>query len=193
MESMRTLSRELGVSLPVVREAVAELRGEGWLSVRQGVGVFVVRRMRAARSLRANRRRAAVREVAELRAAIDPILAAAAAHRRTEHRLRELYLAVSERQLAITSGDPESFARWDLEVHAAVAKAAGNGVGASVSGMAALALLPGMTARAGDLADDAELSELHTRLADAIDARNARQAARVAARIAAIEGDGHPP
>jgi DNA-binding FadR family transcriptional regulator len=50
-----------------------------------------------------------------------------------------------------------------------------------------------MTARAGDLADDADLSELHTRLADAIDARNARQAARVAARIAAIEGDGHPP
>jgi DNA-binding FadR family transcriptional regulator len=193
LESMRALSRELAVSLPIVREAIAQLRGEGLVTVRHGIGVRVARRIRAARSVRANRRRASRRELTELRSTIEPVLAAAAAQRRTEHRLRELYLAISERQRAIMSGDPDGFTRCDLDVHAAVAKAAGNALGASVGVMAGLALQPSLTGTAPDLALNDHLTELHVRLADAIDARNARLAARTAARIAAIESGEHPP
>jgi GntR family transcriptional repressor for pyruvate dehydrogenase complex len=183
LEPMRTLAEELGVSLPVVREAVAQLRALGIVQVRHGVGITVSRRTRVAPVLRASRRRATRRELAELRRALEPVLAAAAAHRLTEHRGRELYLALDERARAAFSGDPVVFAAADLDLHTAVARASGNVLAAGAQQMAALSMLADLVACAGSMVADDHLEALHRRLVEAIDAGQPRRAARAAAEI----------
>ena len=183
LESMPTLAAELGVSLGVVREAVAALRGAGLLEVRHGIGVFVTRRRRAAPTLRAARLRSGRRELAEIRRVIEPMLAAAAARRVTEARMRELRFALSERWRAAAGGDAAGFARADLELHTAVARAAGNALGASAQAMASVAMRGELAGDARRLAADKLLESLHERLIEAIDDGQPRRAARAAADI----------
>jgi DNA-binding transcriptional regulator YhcF (GntR family) len=123
LESSRMLAKELGVSLPVVREALAALRAIGLVEIRHGIGASVARRHRAAPVLRASRRRATRRELNELRRGLDAVMAAVAARRVTPHRMREMRFALEERALASRSGDPQRFTSADLEPHRWVALA----------------------------------------------------------------------
>jgi DNA-binding FadR family transcriptional regulator len=67
LESCRAMARDAQVGIGVVREAVAALRAERLVQVRQGVGVFVMARPRKASVMRAARRTAGRRETFELR------------------------------------------------------------------------------------------------------------------------------
>jgi DNA-binding FadR family transcriptional regulator len=187
IESSRALAKELKVSLPVVREAMAELRAIGLVEIRQGVGTFVTRRPRAAPPARAAKRRASRREVHELRAGLEPLAAAKAATRPGPVRLRGVRLALHERERVRHSGDATAFTNADLELHRCVAQAAGNVVAVAVQGIAAKSLWPDLAARAGSLAPDPRLAELHARLVDAIEAGRSATAGRVARAIAEIE------
>ena len=82
IESARKLSGELRISLPVLREAIAALAYLGLIEVRHGVGMFVARRPRASRAVRAAAHRA---DLAELHA-LRETLAAEAAARAASHR-----------------------------------------------------------------------------------------------------------
>lgn len=187
LESMRVLAKELGVSIPSVREAVAQLRGEGLVEVRHGVGCFVARRPRAARTLKAATRRAARREVAEMRVVIDPAVARIAAGRATPAGIRELLAATWEREAARRSGDPEAFVDADLEFHHRVAAAARGPIGVAAHRLAGVVLRPHLRARAESNADDDRLAGLHRALADAVGQGRATRAARAAQAIAWIE------
>lgn len=187
IEPFRELASELGVSLSVAREAVARLKGEGLVEVRPGVGTFVTTSARAARTLKAVRLRAARQEVAELRIAVDPAIARAAAARASDRAMEELHYALGERAFARVGSDPRAFVRADIAFHLAIAKASGNGLGIGMHRLGAKVLQPELAVRAREHARNRELDELHRALFDAIDAGRALQAERAARRIAAIE------
>ena len=187
LESLRVLAAELGISLPSVREAIAQLRGEGLVEVRHGVGCFVTRRSRAARTLKAATRRAARREVAEMRVVVDPAVARIAAQRASAAAAGELLAATWERQAARRSLDPEAFVDADLEFHRRVAAAARGPIGVAAHRLGGMLLRPHLRARAEALAGDERLARLHRALADAIGEGRPIRAARAARAIAWIE------
>jgi len=187
------LASELGVSLPVVREAMAALRAIGLVEVRHGVGVFVARRPRAASVLRAANRRATRRELDELRSGLEGVIAATATRRGTAHRFREVRFALGERSLASRSGNPDNFTDADLEFHHRVAQAAGNALAMSLHRLACIGLRSNLRAKARRLASDRRLADLHGALVDAIEAGRQASAARAAAAIAWIEAEARPP
>jgi DNA-binding FadR family transcriptional regulator len=187
------LAKELGVSLPVVREAMASLRAIGLVEVRHGVGSFVARRPRPARVLKAANRRATRRELDELRSGLEGVIAATATRRGTPHRLREMRFALDERSLGSRSGNPDTFTDADLEFHHRVAQAAGNALATSLHRMACVGLRSHLGAKARRLASDRRLDDLHAALVDAIEAGRQGSAARTAAAIAWIETEARPP
>jgi DNA-binding FadR family transcriptional regulator len=110
----------------------------------------------------------------------------------------ELRFALSERWIAAAGGDAAGFARADLELHTAVARAAGNALGASAHAMASVALRAELVGDARRLAADERLAMLHERLIEAIDDGQPSRAARAAAEITereALPGQlrGPPP
>lgn len=189
---MTMLARELGVSLPVVREAIAALRAIGLVEVRHGVGTFVARRPRAARVLKATNRRATRKELDELRSGLEGVIAARASVRCTSHRLRELRFALGERSLASKSGSPDIFTNADMEFHHRVVQATGNALALSLHRMACVGLRSQLIAKARMLAGDRPLDDLHAALIDAIEAGRQASAARAAATIAWIESQAQP-
>jgi GntR family transcriptional repressor for pyruvate dehydrogenase complex len=195
LESCRAMAREAQVSVAVVREALAQLRGEGLIQVRHGVGVFVAARPPKARALRAARRSAGRREILELRASLEPIAAAAAAGRATDARMLELRLLLGERELARRFGDSRSFATAEVDFHRAVFKMSGNRLVAAGAELAGSFLGGHVAANAWVIAEDDRLQALHAQLTDAIEKGRPSLARRAAQAIAAREGElaARPP
>jgi GntR family transcriptional repressor for pyruvate dehydrogenase complex len=188
LESGTAMARSAKVGLAVIREALAQLRGEGLVRIRHGVGVFVVARPRRAKLIRTARRTAGRRELAQLRMALEPMAAASAAARVTDARITELRLLLGERELARHSGDAHSFATTDIALHRAVFRMSGNRLAATSVELAGPMLLGEFEARAAMLATDVHLQRLHERLIDAIEMRRATTARRAALAIAEREG-----
>ena len=195
LESCRAMARDAQVALAVVREAIAQLRGEGLVQVRHGVGVFVAPRPRKARAVRAARRTATRRELFELRAALEPIIAEAAARRASQAGRLDLRLLLSERDLQRRSGDSRSFAMADVAFHRAVFRMGGNRLAAAGADLAGGAVVTRLETAAATIASDDRLHALHARLTDAIEGRRVGLARRAAQAIAAWEGEGlwRPP
>jgi len=115
-----------GVSRTVVREAVAALRADGLVVVRQGVGAFVavnVRRpfrleLEGLRSLRQ------ALEVMELRTAVEVEAAGLAAERAAAMQIRKIAHACAAIDLAIDRN--ESAIDEDFAFHLSIAEATGN-------------------------------------------------------------------
>lgn len=189
IESSRKLAQELGVSLPVVREALAALSYLGMIEVRHGIGVFVARRQIAARSLKVAHRRANRTELHQLRATIAAETAARAASRRqTARQQLDLHMLLQERRRSILAGEPDAFVQADLALHAFVAGIAGSPLHAALERMAGIGLVSDMTGSARRLAMDDELDELHDALVEAIAASDAGAARKAAVAIAVAEG-----
>jgi DNA-binding FadR family transcriptional regulator len=121
-----------GVSRPVLRESVKTLVAKGLLSTKSRVGTVV--RERAAWNmfdpdvlawhLDAGINKQFLRDLAEIRLAVEPRAAALAAERRTEADLEMMRRAVA--RMADEPGASSGFAEADLALHVAVASASGN-------------------------------------------------------------------
>jgi GntR family transcriptional regulator, transcriptional repressor for pyruvate dehydrogenase complex len=115
-----------GVSRTVVREAVAVLRADGLVIVRQGVGAFVARNVRrpfridvdGLRSLRQ------ALEVMELRMGIEIEAAGLAAERASAAQIRKIARAYEAVDHAIDRG--EAAIDEDFAFHVGIAEATGN-------------------------------------------------------------------
>jgi DNA-binding FadR family transcriptional regulator len=188
LESSRAMAGTAKVGVSVIREALAQLRGEGLVRIRHGVGVFVALKPRPAKVIRAARRRASRRELMALRAALEPMAAGAAAMRVTDARVLELRLLLGERDLACHSGDARRFAATDIALHRAVFRMSGNQLAAASVELAGPALIGELEARADVLATDSHLQQLHGSLVDAIEMGRATSARRAALAIAEREG-----
>lgn len=121
------LAKELGVGRSSVREAVRLLARDGLLDVRHGSGTFVGDRSAAGTDVATMLRRARLREVYEVRRALEVEAARLAAHRIRPEDVRELRETLGRRQ-ALAADEPSEFVEADLRFHRAVVLRAGNAV-----------------------------------------------------------------
>jgi DNA-binding FadR family transcriptional regulator len=182
------LTRSLGVSRSVLREAVAILRADGLLEARQGAGVFV--RRREARpgplALLTDRAEAVadVIEELELRAAVEIEAAGLAAVRASPAQLAAIEERCEAFGAAIAAGAPTEDA--DFAFHVALAKAANNARFAAFLAHLGARTIPRVKMRAVVGAEavpsrDAALDAEHRAIAAAVvggDADAAREAMR---------------
>ncbi|MGA7816932.1 FadR/GntR family transcriptional regulator [Caballeronia sp.] len=121
------LSENFGVSRNVVREAIASLRTQGLIESRQGVGAFVMMRESdpAPRvSINLLQGDPTIRNMFEVRAALESQAAALAAINMTPRHLRSIQSAVERmRDQEAPTADTVSA---DVDFHRAVAAASGN-------------------------------------------------------------------
>jgi GntR family transcriptional repressor for pyruvate dehydrogenase complex len=115
----------------VVREAIAQLRYDGLIEARQGVGAFVAdpdqrRAFRIAPDCFAKRQ--ALLKLLQLRASVSSDAAAFAASNRTPAQLRRLERCLADMQRSMRQGMEGAAARVDAEMrfYATIALASGN-------------------------------------------------------------------
>ncbi|KMO18583.1 transcriptional regulator [Methylobacterium platani JCM 14648] len=134
------------VSRPVLRESVKTLAAKGLLTTKARVGTVV--RERAAWNmfdadvlawhLEAGIDRRFLRDLAEIRLAVEPAAAALAAERRGPDDLAALEAGLARMRAA--PSDSPGFAEGDLALHVAVAVASGNPFMRSIGGVIEVAL-----------------------------------------------------
>ena len=135
LPSERELARRFEVSRIVVREALGRLAARGLVAVRPGVGTFVapVEASSVTRplGLYLSRRAVGLDHLLDVRLALEPAMAAAAARRADEDAIAAMFATVDltdgiVRDLAREPGALESYAWADLEFHQLLAQASGN-------------------------------------------------------------------
>lgn len=131
LPDMRTLAVQFGVSRATVREAFSSLVGMGLIELRHGEGTFVqkidvetmvTKPMNAAMLLG----HGDLRQLLELRRALETGVAEAAANRAEEADLSNVLVAL--RKLEATGLHVEERVSADLQFHLALAAAAGNSI-----------------------------------------------------------------
>jgi DNA-binding FadR family transcriptional regulator len=178
------------VSRPVLRESVKTLVAKGLLRTKARVGTVV--RERAAWNmfdidvlawhLDAGIDKRFLRDLADIRLAVEPRAAALAAERRSEADIAELRHSVANMRAA--SSDAAEFADGDLSLHVAVAKASGNPFMRSIGGVIEAALRASFLLSAPVEASEREIVlASHQLIVDAIDEGDAGEAAAQMTRV----------
>ncbi|MBE9604286.1 FadR family transcriptional regulator [Acetobacteraceae bacterium H6797] len=174
----------LGVSRPVLREALKTLAAKGLIVARARVGTVV--RERAAWAmfdpdilawhLDAGIDARFLHDLADIRRAVEPEAAALAAARRTVEDLAALRTSV-EAMAASPAASP-AFADGDLALHLGVARASGNPFMASMGAVIEAALRASFRLSAPDEGQGrSDTVAAHARIVDAIEARDGPGAA----------------
>lgn len=121
-----TMSRTFGVSRTVIREAIAQLRNEGMIETRQGVGAFVIGR--PTRHIRLDdggkMDKHAFRDLFQLRVPLEIEAAGLAAANHTAEHLRQMDEALV--RITATDKDAPDGILADLDFHRTIAAATGN-------------------------------------------------------------------
>jgi GntR family transcriptional repressor for pyruvate dehydrogenase complex len=126
----RELAAIFQVSVGSVREAISALVSEGLVETRAGRGTYVARdgsfRVNVTGHNSASQLldRGQIEELIEAREVLEPQLVALATRRATDQHLQELRTIIERMQESIS--DPRAFAEADVELHVAIARAAGN-------------------------------------------------------------------
>ncbi|WP_420413725.1 FadR/GntR family transcriptional regulator [Roseibium sp.] len=181
----QVLSEELGVSRPVLRQALKQLREDDVVVSRQGSGSYVKRRPEGAvRDFAPVGSIADIQRTFEFRAAIEGEAAYLAAERRTDADLKDMQDALSELERCIAEGELGVAA--DEVFHAAVCNAADNQYFAAARSSMKSNILTGMNlTRNLSLTKPQDRMRLvqseHYDIFDAIEARDS-DAARTAMR-----------
>ncbi|EPH46922.1 FadR/GntR family transcriptional regulator [Streptomyces aurantiacus] len=174
------LVEQLGVARNTVREAVRALAHNGLLDIRQGSGTYVVATSELAGVMQRRFADASPRHIAELRATLESSAARLAAERRTERDLRQLDTLLARREAAWASGDAEAFVAADTTLHLAVVAASHNDVMTAMYADLGEVLRDWLREDIGrELNPEAHMD--HSRLVEAIRARDAEAAAAEAA------------
>ncbi|GGO49666.1 FadR/GntR family transcriptional regulator [Streptomyces lasiicapitis] len=174
------LVEQLGVARNTVREAVRALAHNGLLDIRQGSGTYVVATSELAGVMQRRFADASPRHIAELRATLESSAAKLAAERRTDRDLRQLDTLLARREEAWASGDAEAFVAADTTLHLAVVAASHNDVMTAMYADLGEVLRDWLREDIGrELTPEAHMD--HSRLVEAIRARDAEAAAAEAA------------
>jgi DNA-binding GntR family transcriptional regulator len=113
--TVRPLTERLGISPTPVKAALAILEREGFLVARQHSGYFV-----------AELTAADMRDIYELRSAVDTLAARDIARNRPPQLLNRLGDLISGQRIALESGDVERYAELDREFHALIWQGSAN-------------------------------------------------------------------
>ncbi len=189
------LTERFGVSRPVLREAVKTLVAKGLLSTKTRIGTVVRERTAwnlfdpdvLAWHLDAGIDKRFLRDLAEIRLAVEPRAAALAAERRRAGDIAALEAAVGRMGAAAGAGEgfaEGGFAEADLAFHLAVANASGNAFMRSIGAVIEVALRASfaLSAPAGGPEHDAVVAA-HARIAAAIAAGDGEAAAAAMTRV----------
>lgn len=135
LPSERELARRFAVSRIVVREALGRLEARGLIEVRAGVGTFVAEAKAASAaaslSLFLSRSEVGLEHLFDVRLALEPAMAAAAARSADEEAIAAMFATVDltdgiVRDLSREPDAVESYAWADLEFHQLLAQASDN-------------------------------------------------------------------
>jgi GntR family transcriptional repressor for pyruvate dehydrogenase complex len=134
LPSLAELCTQLGVSRSAVREGIKLLDAWGIVTVRHGVGTFVsgVTDDTLTMPLRVSAERSAyaIRNLHQLREALEPNIAELAASNAGPVHLREMKDALDRMESLLSNAsegtDDDQFVEIDLAFHSALAKATGN-------------------------------------------------------------------
>jgi len=134
LDSQRELAAHFGVAVPTMREALRRLEGLGMLSFRHGSGIYVgpnVNRSVVPNGVLPPADRQRLVELVDARALIEPAIAERAAEVRDPEGIARLEAVLAEARDALERGD-DSLWRINIDLHRAVAAAAGNRIAAEV-------------------------------------------------------------
>jgi DNA-binding FadR family transcriptional regulator len=196
LPSLRDLAGMMEVSVPTVREGIAELVGLGMVEVRPGIGTFVVRPDGDERRLLiVEMSRAQPAELAEVRSLVERQAAPRAAERRaTSYRDLRTFDEISVRLMEFGRAKftwPEIWTDADAALHTAIVAAATDARTGAFAARVHAAVLRRLRAAvvhaAPDLAGDQWLERCHSDLAYAVLEGNAEMAARYATLVARHE------
>lgn len=186
LPSEAALTREHGVSRPVVREAIAALRSEGLVEARKGAGVYVIacegRTSLPFSAIDADKLSSIV-ELLEFRIGVETEGAGLAAARKSPAQEIAIFEALDAIDAASRTGEPTGPA--DFAFHRAVALAANNPRFVQFLDMLGDMAIPRIglgTNVALDPRYDKVLHNEHARIADAI-SRGAEADARATMRV----------
>lgn len=128
LPSERVLSQELGVSRPILRQALQILEIGGLVDIQHGRGTFVVSLANEFVSpiKWLNDHKESVRAFYEARMVIEPACASLAARRASPKQIAELRINVNESGRVAHDEDILSFVALDIEFHSIVARLSGN-------------------------------------------------------------------
>lgn len=184
------LADQLGVSRGALREAVKTLVAKGLLEVRPRTGTRV--RARDAWNfldpdvLRWQRRAdedRLLRNLTELRHAVEPEAARIAAERASEEDLDELRTAYAEMQDAVDAGDRARFNDADVAFHRTLLRAGGNDLFRSLERALEVSLRDSFVALSATPGAPRATLPLHRAVLDAVTARDPDAAAATAHRV----------
>jgi GntR family transcriptional repressor for pyruvate dehydrogenase complex len=169
------MSKNFGVSRTVIREAIAQLRNEGMIETRQGVGAFVI--LRPTRHIRlddgAQMDGDGFRDLFQLRVPLEIEAAGlAATYHRAEH-LRQMDEALV--RMSVTDDSAGDGIVADLDFHRTIAAATGNDYFVQFLGAVSDRILQTIVASRERIRLDeivAIVNREHTELRDAIAARD---------------------
>lgn len=173
-----------GVSRPVLRESVKTLVAKGLLSTKARVGTVVRERATwnmfdpdvLAWHLDAGINKQFLRDLAEIRLAVEPRAAALAAERRTAEDLEVMRRSVA--RMGDEPGASSGFAEADLALHVAVASASGNPFMRSIGAVIEAALRASFVLSAPvDAREHGIAVAAHERIVEAIADKDAEAAA----------------
>ncbi|MEU6172359.1 FCD domain-containing protein [Streptantibioticus parmotrematis] len=185
----QALMEELGVGRSTLREAIGALVHLGLLESRIGDGTYV-RASSELQSVMVRRASSAERDnVLELRTVLEEYASGAAALRRDEDQLRQLRELLADADAACAGRDRSAAAGVDALFHRAVVRASGNDLLIEVYDYLGTALTASPGGLPWDVAGAEEHARLHTRLVDAIEARDAGGARDAAAAIVQLTRD----
>lgn len=128
----RVLSDDLGVSRPVLREALGILESRGLICIQHGRGTFVKdlasELLNAPTSQWLARNEKLVREFYEARLVVEPECAALASERATPEKILILRQILDRADHVIEDGKIIAFIGLDIDFHSAIAEMTGNGL-----------------------------------------------------------------
>ena len=127
--SENELAAKLGVSRSSIREAIRSLEVTGWVTVRQGKGIFVVSGVDRSRDgfmewIKNNREE--LQQHFEVRLLLDPRAAVYAARNATKSEIGELETICSEFKAKLDAGDMEGLISVDERFHFMLGRCAHN-------------------------------------------------------------------
>lgn len=174
----RDLALRFGVSRTAVREAVKALREKGLVEAFSGRGTFITNQtthaMRQSLGLMSRIGTDGFRQLAEVRAILEPEIAALAATRAERQHLEVMREAVAVMDAA--KNDSEAFIEGDLDFHLALAEAAANPIILSLID-SIVGLLREQRLRIFHVAGGPERGQLHhKRILEAVEQHNPEQA-----------------
>lgn len=159
------LAERLGVARSTLREAIGVLTHTGQLEARRGSGTYVARPQTRGHDDRLAATR--VREVFEVRGALEALIAETAALRRTDEHVAQLRAALQDCRRHAECGDVHAFIAADTRFHRVAAMATGNTVLVELYAALCRSLEPALVAVAG-MVSLHRATDLHEVLLDAI-------------------------